>query len=273
MIVLHQPNRCVSAARNAGLAVSSGAWIGWVDSDDWIEPEMFADMLACAVSDSVEIVVCGRVEHFRSGNILRVWEEKTILNIEQALRYLLENERMQNFLWDKLWRRELFKNIIFPEGRTFEDISVMHRLFARAGQVACLPGAAYHYVQRAGSIVDDTSLENRLNHYLAAKLRLEEMHQDWPQLVPLMKAQCVASAITILCAYYANPGAERRRFRQELEEAAAFAKKYLCDARELARLGMAGRIVLRLTPYAKWWAFALAGVVGWLYKCRHGRAL
>jgi len=271
--VIHQPNRGVSAARNAGLAAASGSWIGWVDSDDWIEPEMYKDMMECALQDRADIVVCSRAEHYINDTVKRIWPQKTVLNTEGGLRFLLENDIMQNFLWDKLWRREIFENIVFPEGHTFEDIAVMHRLFVRANQIICLPKIQYHYLQRSGSIVDDKSLENRINHYLAAKLRLEEIGEQWPQLRRLMEAQCVASSITVWCAYYSNPRSERNQFMPQLKEAATFAKRHYQDAQTFMRLGPTGRAVLRLTPYAQWWAFALSSLFGWLYKWKHGRSL
>ena len=59
LIVIHQENKGVSAARNAGLDIARGEYIGFVDSDDWIEPEMYETMLATAKESEAEIVACG----------------------------------------------------------------------------------------------------------------------------------------------------------------------------------------------------------------------
>lgn len=271
--VIHKANGGVSSARNMGLTAVTGEWIGWVDSDDWIEPDMFEYLLQNALSYEADIAVCSRYEQYRNHQIFRGWEREEVLDTVQAVELLLKNDIMQNYLCDKLWRRSLFNGVAFPEGRTFEDIAVMHRLFAQAYRTVCLPRAMYHYYQRPGSIVDDKSLENRMNHYRAAKRRLDEIYDQWPQFRKLLEAQCVASSITIWCAYYKNPQAERERFRAELEEIAAFAKVHCDSALQYMKLGVTGRMVLRLTKYTTWWAFMLAGFCSWLYQLKHGRAL
>lgn len=269
----HQPNGGVSSARNAGLASASGEWIGWVDSDDWIEPEMYERLLGRALGQGADIAVCGRLEHHRNRLVPFGWDQETLLDREEAMELLLRNEVVQSYLCDKLWRRELFAGITFPEGRTFEDIQVMHRLFARAQRVVCLPDIMYHYIQRSGSIVADQSLQNRLDHYRALKLRMDELYSQWPQFQHLLEAQCAASAIMTWCACCKSPRAQRERFSPQLEEIAQFSQKHARDALAHMRLGLAGRMVLRLTRYNAWWSFALAGAVSWAYSLKHGRGL
>lgn len=270
--VIHKENGGVSSARNAGLGIASGEWIGWVDSDDWVELDMFEYLLGNAQQAGAEIAVCSRVERYKEHHIFRGWEETLILNREEAMGLLLENDQMQNYLCDKLWKRELFRGIVFPEGKTFEDIAVMHRLFERASRVVCLPEWKYNYYQRAGSIVDDPSLQNRINHFMAARNRLEEMGEAWPQYLDLLEAQCVASSIMVWCSYYANPKPERERAWAQIEEMSAFARAHR-SAGKRTNLGLAGRLVARLVPYPAGWSFRAASLIGRLYKLKHGRTL
>lgn len=271
--VIHQKNRGVSAARNAGLAVATGEWIGWVDSDDWIEADMYEYLLKHAADCDADIAVCSRLEHYRDQCVFRGWEQEQVLDTEHALELLLENDVLQNFLWDKLWRRNLFDDVVFPEGRTFEDIAVMHRLFMRVRRAVCLPEAKYNYLLHSGSIVDDQSLKNRIHYYKAAKLRLDEMCGQWPQFRSLLEAQCVASAITIWSSVCSNPRAKRKEAMPELKEISGFAKEHYRMALRYMNLGFTGRCVVRLTPYPVWWAFRLAHCVGRLYQWKHGRTL
>ena len=271
--VIHQENGGVSAARNAGLRVASGDYIGFVDSDDWIEPDMFACMLRGLLNADADISVCGRYEEYKNRSVCRGWDEKQTLDTEQAMLLLLENGQMQNLLWDKLFCRALFDNIWFPEGKTYEDLAIMYQLFLRAKTVVCVPEIMYHYRQRPGSIVNDTSLKNRINHYTSAKDRYEDLRGAYPQFEKQAAAQCVASAIGIWCAYYSDPKAERKVYSPILREIAAFSKEHHRSASECISLGITGRAVVRLVPYKSAWAFALAGFWGRVYKLKHGRLL
>lgn len=271
--VIHQSNGGVSAARNAGLSVATGEWIGWVDSDDWIEPEMFRCMLEKALQLGTDIVVCSRAEVMQGRLVPRCWEAEAILSREAALELLLEDNQMQNYLWDKLWRRDLFDGITFPIGRSFEDIAVMHQLFVRSQRVLVLPQVMYYYLQRSTGIVADQTIQSKINHYLAAKERMESLWHEWPQFRTLLEAQCVSSAVGIWCSYYANPKERRRQTAPQLREIAEFAAAHGDMLQCRKGLGLAGRIVVRLIPYDTWWSFALARCVGWVYKVKHGRYL
>lgn len=268
--VIHKQNGGVSSARNAGLEIATGEYIGWVDSDDWIELDMFEYLVKNAQTYKADITVCSRIEQYETKSIFRGWQQVEIYNTEQALELLLQDSLMQNYLWDKLWRRELFDGIAFPEGRTFEDVAIAHELFIKAKSIICLPEAKYNYWQRTNSIVYDNTLSNRIDHYIAAKLRYERMATEWPQFEQLLLSKCIASLVQVWCCYLFNPKEEQCKFRIQIEEMAAFAKVNYKAELQYMDLGLAGRMVLRLTPYAKWWAFALAGFISQLYKRKHG---
>ena len=271
--VIHKPNGGVASARNAGLDAATGEWIGWVDSDDWTEPALFETLLRGALETSAEISVCGHWEEYRGRREVSGWQELRVLDTEQALGELLENGRMKNLLWDRIFHRTLFVGLQFPEGRTYEDIAVMHWLFLRAEKVACLPEVLYHYRQREGSIVDNTSLGNRINHYIASKERYDALSGEWPQFRQLMEAQCVASAVGIWAGCLSNPRGDREKYVKDLQAVADFSAIHYQKALKYMDLGLAGRMVLRLTQHNSWWAFAAARGVAALYRWKHGREL
>lgn len=271
--VIHQKNGGLSAARNAGLKIVSGDYLGFVDSDDWVEPEMFETLLRGIQTAGADIAICGRWEEYSGHRIPYSWPEVRSLGREEALEELLRNDRVQNLVWDKLYRQELFEGIWFPEGKTFEDIAVMHRLFLRSEKMVCTPGTMYHYLQRPGSIVADISLKNRVTHYEMVWARYNALREDWPQFAGLMEAQCVISAIGIWTSYLSNPREEREKYAAEIRRIADFSARHYRDALNYVNLGLAGRIVLRLVPYDTWWSFTLANFIGKLYQRKHNRTL
>jgi len=271
--VIHQKNGGLSAARNMGLSVANGYYIGFVDSDDWIEPDMYEYMLENMLKYKADIAVCGRTEWYKNYSAVYACADVKVLATGQALELLLRDNEVQNCVWDKLWRRELFDDIVFPVGCNFEDIAVAYRLFIKAKRVVCLTEAKYNYLQRSGSIWSDTSLGNRISFYRAAKNRYTEMIAQWPQFEFLLTEQCVVAAVSIWTVYYVNSRKQRKDFAHQLDEIAAFCRQHYKKSLQDLSLGFTGRAVLRLTPYASWWAFALAGIFGWLYKLKHGRRL
>lgn len=267
--VIHKENGGVSSARNTGLAAAAGEWIGWVDGDDWIEPDLYENMLQKAVEHGADIVVCGWREEYPDRTAFWGWDELQVWNREQALGLLVEDKTMRSYLCDKLWRRELLEGIVFPEGRIYEDTMTVFQFFRRAETVIGIPGAGYHYRQRSGSIVSTRNLAQQVAYFQAVRYRLELLGAEYPQLVPQMELQCAQGCHGVWSEYSMTPRAAREKLRPELREMAEFSKE--CKKRVLARgdLGLAGRILTRLTAYDAWWAFVLAGLVNWLYKIKH----
>jgi len=271
--VIHKENGGLSSARNIAIDKADGDYLAFVDSDDWLDTDMFEYLLSNVLSENADIGICGRYEEYENRFLTKGYPGRETLDKESALQILLRNDLIQNFVWDKLWKRELFDNIRFPAGRTYEDLAVVHRLFERAEVILCLPEAKYHYLQRSDSIVGDVSLQNRFNHYISAKQRYNEMIKNWPQFQSLLEGQCVASAIGIWCSWLSNPYSERNRYRQKTSEIALFCKEHYRQAIDDMNLGITGRLAVYLTPYDRWWAFILADVLRRVYKLKHGRDL
>ena len=149
-VAIHKENGGVSSARNVGLDRASGAWIGFVDPDDIARPELFARLLREAEASDSDIVACG-FHRFGEENNDRTFPAGRFDTREALLRMTL-GEKLNVHLWNKIYRRELFDGILFPEGQISEDLLVMHRLFERAKQVSVIEDILYDYRVRGGSL-------------------------------------------------------------------------------------------------------------------------
>lgn len=152
--LVRQENAGQSAARNAGLRLATGDYVGFVDGDDWIEPDMYASLLEALTEADADIALCAHSVERPDGRRRRKGTKmgRQVLETRQAMRLLAEDKEVRNYAWDKLFRRTLFADgLCFPPRRCFEDVAVMYRLFYKARRVAMTGEVKYHYRVRPGS--------------------------------------------------------------------------------------------------------------------------
>lgn len=263
--VIHKENSGVADARNVGLAASTGQYIGWVDPDDWIEPDMFEYLMSNMKQYSSDITVCGRAEQYSQRVKLRAWKGLELLNTEQALQQLIIDQQMGSYLWDKLWKKTLYDEIEFPTGRTFEDISVIHKLFERAGIILCLPEVKYNYRQRNDSIVGSKELIARINRYIADKQRYDDLSNNWPQFTRILEAKCIEATVDVWNSYYNSTRYQREVYSEKMKEMSNFSRKHWKSILGNMNWGIVGKLAVPLTQFTGGWAYI---IVKFLYSVR-----
>ena len=172
--VIHKPNGGLSDARNVGMEYAHGQLLGFVDSDDWIDPNMYLDLYNAMVQHNSEITVCNRI--LVQGNQY-IYDECDgdihVRNKQDALELLLENTKCPSHAWNKLYKKEVFNNISFPVGKYYEDVYIMHIIFENAQSVTFIEKPLYYYRQRDDSIVHMKNMKGYYDLMEAVKLRYE----------------------------------------------------------------------------------------------------
>ena len=176
--VLHKENGGVTSARLCGVKEASGEWIGFVDGDDEIEPDMYARLLDNAMKYHAEISHCGyqmcfpdgRVNYFHNTGLLEQQDKIT------ALKELLSGERIEPGLWNKLFHKTLFHRLFHGDKiptdiKINEDLLMNYFLFSVAEQTVFEDWCPYHYIVR-----DTSASRAKLNdHKIYDPIRVKEI--------------------------------------------------------------------------------------------------
>ena len=160
--VVHKQNGGLSDARNAGIRVATGAYIGFVDSDDWIEGDMYEVLLGAIQEHNADIAEIGvnlcyadRTEQQRADKV-------SVLSRREALAAFLDRSLMiQGCVWGKLYRADIVKKVMFPVGRLHEDGFFTYKALYEAETYVLLDVCKYNYRQdRQGSIMTTATRQN-----------------------------------------------------------------------------------------------------------------
>ena len=224
--VFHTENRGLSAARNLGLDHAKGEYIGFVDSDDWIEPDMYEVLLRKAEETGADIVECGFWKEYPDR-----YEEKTRQNLKltgkAAVSALLRNE-LSDGVWNKLWRRQCFETNRFPMGRVFEDVATTYQVFDAVPLISCVPAAKYHYTYREDSLSSSHSMKNLTDCWLSHKERFDYLWDRADDADRKRLLEWCGMAAARLWAYYVDCSEEEHStYGETVREINAFAKEQL----------------------------------------------
>jgi glycosyltransferase involved in cell wall biosynthesis len=193
----------LSKARNTGLDIAKGDYIGFVDSDDCIDKDMFKKLYETLVNNGADISVCNFYRFYENGFLehdFKATEDLIVLDRNDAIAYLLDDKILRNYVWTKLYSRHLFDGLRFPEGKTYEDIFIALKIFEKINKLAYINDGLYYYYIRSGSIVSSKKEEN-------IKDGLEETYRRYKYVketyYPKYKEYNITSMIEriVYCAY------------------------------------------------------------------------
>lgn len=197
ILVIHKENGGLVSARKTGLKAAEADFIGWVDSDDWIEPHYFEEMMEAQLKSNADIVVSNHFHELQSGSsMIKNGFQAGIYDLEQLENALLYNGRFFNYgilpaLWSKLYRRDLLESVyqdMDEEIFAGEDAAVVYPYILECEKICVTDVCRYHYVQRPASMMrteceKEAELMRRLIRRLEASFHKHSVYDRMrPQL-------------------------------------------------------------------------------------------
>jgi len=219
--VFHTENRGLSAARNLGLDNASGDWIGFVDSDDWIEPDMYEVLFKKAEETGADVVECGEFLEYTNKTIERKRSDSQMCCTE-AIRLLIHGS-ISNAVWNKLWKRSCFEHIRFPENRTFEEYATTYRIYTLVSMMCTVDAIKYHYQFREDSLSRTHTMKNLLDFWIVNKERMDVLWNrvDEDGKRDLLR-NCAISISRIWAYFYDSNTEEHMEFKPHLSDIKTF---------------------------------------------------
>lgn len=177
IVVIHKENGGLSDARNAGIDVSTGDYLAFIDSDDYIDVTMFQTMIESLEATDSDIALCNFDYVDEMGNLIdeknegiRVISEE--LTSQQALDKLCKAFNSYYVIaCNKIYKKDIFKELRFRKGKVHEDEFIVHEVFERMKKMICLETPFYKYVQRGNSISNANYTSRHLDKVEALLIR------------------------------------------------------------------------------------------------------
>lgn len=181
--VIHQYNKGLPGTRRTGINNITGSYVTFVDSDDYILPDMYSKMMSAMIRENVDIAQCGVFDVFEDGRIKHRFQKSYDSNYEvyshrDGFFKIIEDKEWRSYMWNKIYKKHLFKNVEFPQGRGLdEDVSVMHLLFHNAQGSIYFKDEYYGYLHRSSSICNNNDHKAKMKKvYDRTRARMERYH-------------------------------------------------------------------------------------------------
>ncbi|MBM6689136.1 glycosyltransferase [Collinsella tanakaei] len=196
--VIHRSNGGVGVARNCALAVASGEWITFVDSDDILEPWCVSTLLSAACASGAEAAMGGYrtiQKDGEPGGLVAPIEDRTSVSARRALEMLMYQEGVDTAPWGKLFRTDMFEGVQFPSLPSSEDLATVYKPLLKSAKVAIVRDSGYRYRVIAGSL--SSSRREEAAWHVAREVA-DDILERYPELYKACSCRRLSFALHVM---------------------------------------------------------------------------
>ena len=266
--VFHLPNGGQATARNYALERAKGQWVGFVDGDDWIAPDMIEKMLTAATQENADVAVCGVIYAYRDGTRkLPVTTEYKVLGSKPAsMDICFGGNQLRQNIWNKLIRKSCIGELNPPEWQSHQDMLFLTRVLLNVRCVVLLDSNLYFYRQQSNSVVHSTSLENASNRWHTVHEKYDLVTKFYSKYEDYLLKECFWAAVLLWRDADLKPET-RMKYQSVFSEVTQFARlHYRCFQGSVLEKSSAWCV-----QYNRQWSFSLIHFVFWI-KRKTGRS-
>lgn len=218
--VIHKKNEGVARARNDGIEVATGNYISFIDSDDWISSRAYEWMYRCMKKEKADCVIGGCVTVQDQNRKLKFPKNTFSYQVEckepeEIVKKLLLNG---SAMWNRLFRREIFQTVRFPENRINDDeVAVLHA-YALCDKIVLLNRPTYFYRIRRNSITTSSFSIRNIDYYYNSLENERFVQETFPQLISYAEFKVIKSLLYCYVNLKKLPTSEKnKQIEQELK--------------------------------------------------------
>ena len=251
IVVIHQSNQGQSGARNTGLDRCTGDVVAFVDSDDWIEPDMYEQMIRMMQDKNLDAVFCG-ADRIDNGVVReklgRYFEDGAVVEAKEVLSLCLQS-RITAHCWNRLCRRRCLEKVRFPVGKVYEDIWVSHLPFYYAKRpVGFLHAPLYNYRHNQQSITVKSGIRESYHVFWGRVELLRFARENMPEEADRCMERAAHMGL-FACSRYAACGSGAET--EDVSDIVCFFRENMTQLLRCRSLKPDRKILLLLCVYMK----------------------
>lgn len=203
IVIIDKENAGVSSARNDGLKIAKGEFIGFVDSDDFVSEDMYESLYKKAIKEKADIVSCGHRIYSSKMDIPKFNGCETVLSREEAIYNLIGRKILGMSACTKLYSKKILTNVFFPEQyKVNEDRLFTFKAIRNADKIAVIKDTPYYYRMNENSVSHSGFKLSTIDALYISQDMHNIILQDYPQMTNVSDLDIAMSAYFVLVAMY-----------------------------------------------------------------------